>query len=251
MSVWDNQQETEIGWFVAILEGEGSFRDEYKHKRQVRISNTNLEVISRCEQFLKRNSICYSIHPNYRLNRKPIFDISITGWEAKRLYYYIEHHLECRNDEYQLILGSPQSIREPSVDLDWLIGIFEAEGYFSLTINKRGYAALSIGMSNTNRRIISKTVLNLRRIDVLYYIQNTTKYNKKPHYKESQQIAIVGLLRCEKFLRETKNKWKLSVSKRKSELMREFVNSRLAVSQTQSLSARQLQIIETVKDLNR
>lgn len=256
MLVCDNQQVTKVGWFTAILEGKANIRNTKSHNQQVRIINTDTDIIKRCEDFLKENHIYFSTSVNKRKNCKPIYEISISNNSnfsinySKLLYDLIDPYLECRRDEYQTILGSSQSIRGPSVDQDWLIGIYEAEGFLSLTTSYQGYAFYEIGMCNTNQRIIEKTIMNLRAMNCPYYVQNKGPYKKEDHYREAKAIRIVGMMRCEKFLRATEGKWMASRNLKRSSLMSEFIESRKVMKMKEPFTERQRRILQTMKDLN-
>ena len=146
MQVCDNQQETTIGWFVGILEGEGNFQEKrvrtnvhnYKHSDKhytgttcefLRITNTNADIIKACERFLDKNHMLYETYEDTKRTStgKKIMRIMVSGGECRNLYNLIESELQCRRDEYQRIIGSSETLRDITVSLDWLVGIWQAE----------------------------------------------------------------------------------------------------------------------------
>jgi DNA-binding transcriptional regulator WhiA len=114
MLVSDNQQVTS-SWFVGILEGEGSFRNSAKSNIEVRISNTNTDIIEACESFLRTNYIYFVTTNAKRITRKREYTISIRK-SREILYNYprllfdlIESKMQCRKTEYQKYL-EPQRL---------------------------------------------------------------------------------------------------------------------------------------------
>ncbi len=62
------------GWICGILEGEGYFRI-YKNSPEIRISNTDLDIISACEKYFKDNNIYAAIYNFQESNKKRKYDI--------------------------------------------------------------------------------------------------------------------------------------------------------------------------------
>lgn len=253
MLVWDNQPETSVSWFVGILEGEGCFLD-YRKDIEVKIANNDLDIIESCEGFLKRNHIYFATYcvRSKKGLRNEEYTISVRKSNTlifnypEILYKLIESKLECRLDEYQRILGSSQTERAPSVDLDWLIGIFEAEGSFSLCMNHRDRVNYQISISNTNSRIMEKVMKNLFSLGCPYHVNSRVREGRK----NITDVTVAGMKRCQKFLLVTKNKWLARRNQRRTSLMLEFIDSRLAMDIKELYTDRQLQIIQIMRDLN-
>jgi hypothetical protein len=253
MLVQDNQQVTD-SWFAAILDGEGSFRITKHGTPEVRIVNTDLDIIDACEQFLKGNHIVYKKSSQKVRNRKRFFTVGITNDSnqifqyATMLYNLLEPKLQCRRQQFQRILGTSETLRPLTVDFDWLIGIWEGEGYFSLTKGYRGSADMQIGLGNTNPLILEKVAINLKAIDCPFYIRS--KNYERKEWKNAQEIVIRGLHRCYKFLQGTNTKWSAKRNVRLSELCTEFVNSRFMKEAKDEFTLREAQIIQTCIDIN-
>ncbi len=241
-SVWDNQQVTS-GWFSGILEGEGNFRKQHGKYPEVRIVNTDLDVIRNCQKYLKDNLIQYNFSDRDRVNCKKIYTISIInnscGKFPKLLFELL--NLECRRNEYQQILDTSETTCALTIDFDWLIGIFEAEGGFSLTLDHRNYVQLEINLINKRMEIINKVALNLKALYCSYNIRK---------FKSYKVIRICGMKRCRKFLYSTSNRWLSLRNIKRTSLMYEFSESRLKMPQRESYTDRQLQIVQTMRDLN-
>lgn len=254
MTDLDNQQATS-SWFIGILDGEGSFRNTKKSNIEVRISNTDIDIIEKCEEFLRINNIYFSTYHNKRSNRKIEYTISVRNSRnmfynyPKNLYQILEKKLECRRDEYQQILGASETECDLSVDLNWFVGVFEAEGSFSLVMNNRGRATIKLEISNTRYKIIEKAAKTLHSLGCSYHIMAKNRY--KDHYKIPKSIEIYGMKRSFRLLQVCRNLWISSRNKKRSSLLLEFIESRLPTNQKEPYTERQLQIIQTMKDLNR
>lgn len=251
MLVQGNQQAIRIGNFIGILEGEGSFVKKGNFK-EVNISNLDINIIENCEQYLKENLI-YFIRDTYYRKGRPEYVLRIQDnyrqifQYATILYKLISPSMDCRLNEYQQILGASTTTRAPTIDFDWLGGIFEAEGSFSLTLDYRRNAALAISMSNTNMKIIDKVVINLNKLYCSYHIRDKKVTG---NHKPAKIIAICGMLRCQTFLNKMIDKWHSKRHIRMTDLILEFSNSRLSHSRKDPYSSRELQIIQSVIDLN-
>lgn len=243
--VRDNQQETAVGWFTAILEGEGSLDERNKI---IQISNTDLDIIEGCEMFLKREGIWFVRGSNNRKGQKPDYIIRISRPDSTFIFKLLEPHLQCRFVN-QLNTGSSETTREPSIDKNWLAGIFEAEGSFSLTFDNRDNVQSSITLPNTNRKIIAKIVRNLWSIGCSWYI-----FDKKPrleHHTSGWIVAISGMKRSLRFLRQMNGMWISRRNQRRTSLMKEFIDSRFNGPQKAPYSPRERQIVQSMTDLNK
>jgi hypothetical protein len=252
----DNQQATRIGWFVGILEGEGSFRNAATGgSAVVTISNTDFSIVEGCESFLRTNHIWFVRDAKPRNGRTEyVIRVTNSGREvfqyADLLYKLISPSLECRHDQYQTILGAPTTTRDLSVDLDWLAAIYEAEGSFSLTLDYRKNAALAITITNTNTRIVEKVLVNLKSLHCGCHLRDKKHYKHQSHYKPAKIIAICGMLRCRTFLTRMEGRWVSEKSKRLSANILEFSESRLSRSRKEPYSERELRLIQSCVDLN-
>ena len=253
MLVRANQQVTS-SWFTGILEGEGCFEKSKKQNIRVRISNTNLDIIEACECFLKMNNVYFVTHVHKRSGRKTEYEISIRTSRELTLNYphilfkLVEENLQCRYSEFARILGTSETVRDLSVDLDWLIGVYEAEGSFSIVMNNRGNVAYKIDLSSTNPRILEKVALNLRAMDCSWHVENKTSYQL--HHKAAQAINIYGMKRCSRFLKATLNKWVAERNQLRTSLMLELAESRFSKPIKSKYSDRELSIIQEMKVLN-
>lgn len=251
----ENQQIISTGWFVGILEGEGSFRNLKSGNPEIRIANSNLDIIHSCEKYLTVNHIFFRTSTQHFKNgNKPEHVINIVDTNdsilkfAEILYNKIEAHLECRRDQFQQILRIPETTRHLSIDFDWLIGIFEGEGSLSLTKQPNRPPAIKIEIANTNILIANKIVLNLKSLDCGFYV---SEKENGINQKRSIHIYINGMLRALKFLTVTKGKWLATRNIKRSNLILEYIDSRLLKEQRAPFTERELQIVQSMVDLNR
>lgn len=248
-----NQQVTR-SWFVGILEGEGCFRNTKKSGVETRISNTETDIINACESYLKSNQIWFTTSEGQRVGKRKEFTISIRNSNreifqyATLLYKLIDQSLECRNDEFQSILGSSQTARNSSIDLDWMAGIYEAEGAFDLHLNHRGIANLKIELPNTNRKIIDKVEKNLAIMQCAWHIRD--RIPKQINHSLAWSVEIYGMKRCERFLEAMNNRWVAERNVKRSSLMLQFIKARSSHSMKDAYTPEELQMIQAVCDLN-
>ncbi len=231
----DNQQATK-NWFTGFLEGEGSFGFRLKRKAKeyrVRISNTQLDLIQACTQFLSTNMVRSYTSPIRKMKEHwtQAYELSVLGFQdCNILYHRIKDVMECRHQELQSILGASTTTRETSADLGWLIGLLEAEGHFTITTQnmKNGYVAYRprVSMVNTNFDIVSKMTKTLHSLGLSWYVQGRTPLN--PLHKPSKSIDIIGCKRCVRFLKATKGLWIGDKTIGRTDLMLKFCESRLS-----------------------
>lgn len=252
MLVWDNQQVTS-NWFAGMLEGEGSFRNTAKSNIEVRLCNTDIDLIEACERYLKQHHIYYIISEDNRATRKVLYTLRIAKSREilhnypQLLYNLLDSKLQCRHKEYQRILGTSETERDLSADFDWMIGVFEAEGSFSLIQNNRERMALKIDISNTNYKILEKFAITLKHLGCSWYVENKSR---ELHWQDAKAICICGMKRCLRFLNATNNKWQSKRNLQRSSLMLEFIHSRLPKNQKEPYTERELQIPNIMKQLN-
>lgn len=221
MTVWDNQQA--ISWFVGILEGEGSFYRRSDTNIRVVIPNNDVDVISNCESFLRRNSILFDTY-TVKAGTKTGYKITVTDVDCVNLYTRILHKLQCRLQEYQQILRASETTCDTSIDLHWLIGIWEAEGSFIISRNHKGYLTPKIEIDNTNPKIIWKVVNTLHYLGLSWYSKDYTPEAKKPFTK----ITIQGVKRCLRFTQKTTDLWRCQRNVKRSKVITEYCNHRLS-----------------------
>lgn len=132
MLIQDNQQAT-IGWITGILEGEGTFSNKEYSRCSIRVHNTDECIITAFTRFLAKNLIKYYISKDQRTS-KVCYTVQINGKNnCSILYRTIESSLQCRRKEFQECIDVSETECDlPVKDLNWLIGIFEAEGTFLL-----------------------------------------------------------------------------------------------------------------------
>lgn len=247
MLVRDNQQATK-SWFAATLEGEGSFRNTAKSNVEVRFSNTDLDIIEANESFLRKHNIWFSTYDHSRKGKKTEYTISIrrSNYEIfdypTILYNTIVDVLECRRNEFESILGAPETKCDLSIDKDWLIGIFEAEGSFSLRFNNRQIACCKIDITNTNTKIATKAALNLKALGLSWHTRTQ---------QEATYLEIHGMKRCLRFLQATENCFVAKRNLKRAELLSNFIHSRLSKPQKEPYSANEVEIVQSMIDLNR
>ncbi len=252
MLVQDNEQVTKVGWFCGILEGEGYFKVSEK---KIIINNTDVGIIDACKRFLKSNYVYFTDHEVKWKNYKLQYYITIPNnktdsvqW-CNRLYELIKNNLECRRNQFEQLLGTSETICDLSVDLDWLAGIYEAEGSFSLIFDYRNQAAFEIQIANTNLIIIDKIARNLVNIYCAYHFSE--RNGKKDHHKKLWYIRIRGFKRCNRFLYKMKGRWMSPRNIKRTSLMSEFIDLRLRQDLRDPYSDRQRQIVQAMRDLNR
>lgn len=248
-----NQQVTS-GWFCGILEGEGNFRLKQNYA-VVRISNTDEDIIEKCEDFLRQNYISFTTSVYPRKRGKPEHVVTIAQKKsdlpfnyALMLYNLIEGKLQCRRNEYQQILGTSTTTRDATIDLDWLIGIYEAEGSFYVRIERNQYAQPRVIIVNTNQKIIEKIRLNLDYLNCTYHIKDM--FGQEYNHKNYTIISIYGFKRCLKFLQATENYWLAWRNQKRTSLMKEFIESRLSMPQGSGYTQGEQMLIQSIKDFN-
>lgn len=264
MLIQGNQQAMiTSSWFVGFLEGEGNFSIPKNNSQngRIRITNTDLDLIEACESFLSNNKIHYYTQQDAkRKNRrgKDCYTIYIKNNRFDEFYEYcnelyklIGNKVECRKNEYDQLLGitASETIHPLTIDLDWLVGIWEAEGSFSLFRNNWDRLVYNINLVNTNVRILDKVVINLKAIGCPWYVQSRNK--PEEHHKQATSIIISGFKRCKYFLDVTEGKWVSRRNKKRSTLMLEFIKSRLSKPEKETYSDREESIIQSIKDLNK
>lgn len=242
-------------WIAGLVEGETNFRNTKKSGVEVRISNTDTDIIESCEAFMKQHNVYFVKSEDKRTRRKVCYTLSIRN-SSKSIFQYatmlfdlISPAMECRHDEYEQILGASETTRGLSIDVDWLVGCYEAESSFSLLLNNRDIAALSIEISNTNPRIVQKVANNLYSLGCSWHIRDVKKDRER--HKQAQAINIYGMKRCKRFLDTMKGQWVSGRNQQRTALMSEFIRSRFDHPRADPYTARERQIIQIMKDLNR
>jgi len=228
----DNQQAT--SWLSGIIEGEGSLTSE-----RLRISNTELDLIEKCEEILRKLGIPYNRSSSQRGNRKREYDLCI--WQ-NRIPNLLKHlKLECRFE-------SSETTREGSVDLWWLIGILEAEGSFHICnrMSRKDQMNLNpeITLTSTTEKIISKVATNLYALGMSYHIQSYTPEKHTPY----RVLTIRGYKRVQRFLLRV-TEFQTKKYQQKATLLLAFCNTRLAQSQKEPYTERQLEIFRALRNM--
>lgn len=219
MLIWDNQQAT--GYFIGILDGEGCYKSKETGYKAIEISNDELDIIEECERFLSNSCVLFRRY-EYILKNKIRYKIIVSMQDCINLYNKIKDKLECRIKEYQKILNAPETERDLTIDYNWLVGIYEAEGAIILSENYRGNLTPKIELDNTNEDIIYKIRKNLDMLKCSYYVKDYDRGNK-PFTK----ISIQGIKRCKRFL-ESNIKWRSKKITKKCSLLLDYCNLRLS-----------------------
>lgn len=246
-----NQQAT-IGSFTGILEGEGSFHGS--KGTQVRISNSDPDIILACESFLTKQYIWYTTSNQKRDGKKKEYTIYISNSRnsvfqyATILYKSLGQSLQCRHSEYESLIGASTTTRDLTIDKDWMTGIYEAEGSFSLLMNHRGVIVCNIKLGNTNKRIITKIERNLSIMQCAYHIRD--KIPIKDTHKPSQEVEIHGMKRCRRFLEAMYGRWISTKNNKRASLMLQYINTRLSHSFKDPYTEKELRIMQAICDIN-
>jgi len=244
----DNQQETK--WLAAIIDGEGSFRKTKKSGCNVRISNTEIDLIEKCEKILKQNMVVFSTSNWKRKDKKREYEISIHSLnDCSILFKLVENHL-CRINELASIIGSSETTREIPSDMNWLGGILEAEGSFHIC--KREHKgtfsfAPEIGLTNTRISIIDKAIKTLYNNGFSWHVGHFIPTNQK--HKEYDNITIRGYLRVKKALNKIEPYLLCKRAKLKHKLLNEFCSSRLLMNIKEPYTTRQKQIYQILREM--
>lgn len=239
-----------MGWFVGILEGKGNFERQGRWVR-VAITNTDLDIIEACEEFFRRHLIGFTRSANRIKSGKLAYQLYVSNssrevfQDATLLYKLIEPSMDCRLNEYQALIGASTTPRDPDVDVEWLAGIFEAEGTFSLIRDHTGVAKLKISMPNTNPRVIEKAVVTLRSLDCTWHLADVRR-----GHKPAGVITIAGMMRCQRFLNQMRERWVSERTRRRASCLLEFIERRLSRSQKEPYDSRELSLIQSVCDMN-
>ncbi len=222
----DNQQVTK-NWFIGFLEGEGCFSAKRRnHDCVIRITNKEIDILYACQSFLNKNGVI-----NYILKRNDssqAYDLYISGYQdCNILYHLVKDSMYCRIKEFESIIGSSTTLRETPLSLDWLAGIYEAEGHFTIKNQWSKNDCVSykpyVDVKNTNSLIIERVIKTLEANKLPMYIYNHSGNGYKPH----TTISTVGFKRVNIFLSVMKNLWVGRKTSRKVKLLIEFCHSRL------------------------
>lgn len=245
MLVWENEQAT--SWFVGILEGEGSFHVREGGSIRIQIHNNDKDIIDYCVEFLRTQMILSNVYI-VKAGKKKGYKLCISRQDCINLYTRLGHKLECRKTEYQRIMGASETtcVTSVSVDLHWLIGIWEAEGCFLFIKDCNEKIIPKIELDNTNSKIIDKIISTFKFLGLAFYAGNYVPDKKKPYTK----ISIAGVLRCKKFLEKTRNLWRSDRNYQRSEAILNFINSRLSKEQKETYSEQEVQWFHRVRLLN-
>lgn len=87
------------------------------------------------------------------------------------------------------------------VDLGWLVGIIDGEGYIGLGMKGTGFGG-TITIANTNKSICTKTKQLLDELLVPYTL---TFQRMKAHHRMCEKINIYSYIGIERLLRTTKS----------------------------------------------
>jgi hypothetical protein len=249
MLVKENQQAT-ASWVSGIIEGEGHFEKRSYDFFRLHISNCDLDIITACEQFLTKNNILFTRYQETKKTKgsKTAYRILVSSQDCCNLYRILSPFLHCRKEEYQKIVGASETTCDTSlIDLQWLIGIWQAEGTFYITRNAKGIMIPYISLENTNSKIITKIVMNLKELGLSWYCKDFVPTVKKPYTR----ISIFGMQRCQRFLRKTENLWIGKRDLTRTNLMLEYINSRLSKAMHEKYNDRETQIYHLLKDQNK
>jgi hypothetical protein len=202
-----------------MLEGEGSFYRRKTGYTAVQIPNNDTDVIKECEQFLRDRLILFNTY-EVKAGRKRGYKIIVSEADTRSLYTQIKCKMECRLNEFQQILGTSETECDLTVNVDWLIGVWEAEGSFIISRNHRGHLIPKIELDSTNERIIRKVILTLKHLGLSWYVKDYDR-GKKPFTK----ITIQGHKRCKRFCRCLS--WVTTRNQKRAKVMLDFCNFRL------------------------
>lgn len=241
-----NQQAT-ASWFAGILEGEGNF-EHRNNSLRVEIANTDSDIIKACEDFLTRNHILFHTCFNNKKTKggKTIYKIHVSTHDCKNLYNLIGSKVEGRRPEFQKLVGASETSCGASLDKDWLIGIWQAEGSFSMSMNNRDQIRVNVKIVNTNQWLIQKVVLNLKALNCAWHSRTTVPTVNKPY----TIVEIGGMKRCQRFLIATENCWLSTRDKLRASLMLTYINSRLSKEQKSPYSEHEMNLFYQMKQLN-
>ena len=250
MLVQGNQQAT-ASWFTGMLEGEGHFEKRDYNFFRVHLSNTDLDLILVCEEFLAKSSVLFTRQEETRKTKagKTAYRIYISSQDARNLYVKIRSSLQCRRDQYANIVGASETECDAplTVDLQWLIGVWQAEGTFYIAKNHKGVLVPYASLENTNSKIIAKVVMTLKDLGCSWYCKDFIPTVKKPYTR----VQISGMKRLQRFLNKTQGLWLGRRDNLRTSLMLEFINSRLSKHQGVSYNDREQQIYHLIRDQNR
>lgn len=200
----DNQQAT--GWFVGVLEGRGYFQNT------VTISYDDLEIIVECEKYLTSQSINFD-RREVKVGKKRTYYIDIS---YQQMVNSIDVELQCRR------LGASEILRDLTINIDWLIGIFEVAGSFLIYRNHEQRLTPKIDLESTHRRVIDRAVLNLQALGLPCYVKHFDPEKSKPYTR----VTLQGMKRCERFLMQITG-WRSKAITLKTRDMLLFCQSRL------------------------
>lgn len=227
----DNLQAT--NWFVGILDGEGSLSRDYHNGCRIRISNTELDIIEKCQKILLDFGIVATYSSGQRGHRKREYDLRIQGVEdCKRLYKSIEKFLHCSKEKFQQIIGASTTTREiPVIEPNkyWLAGVMEAEGSYSISRHfgkglRSSYSPV-IAIANTNFAIIEKVVKCFHSLGLAWHVSDRLTSN--PNHSDVKTLTISGYKRVIRACYKLQGLFGGKRAQTRNDLILEFVSSRL------------------------
>lgn len=261
----DNQQATK-SWFIGFLDGEGCFiaerskehlreystKSSHKQQCEIRISNTEIDTLYICKEFLGKNYILSYILTGkpHKKSGKAVSELYIAGEKDCKIFYELmKDTMECRINELERILGASTTTRETSCDKNWLAGVYEAETCFTISTqsHKGGFISHKpeVIFENTNTKITEKVIKTLYNLGLSWYVRDRDQHN--PKWKKSQVVSICGFKRVIRFIRVMDGLWRGSKTIRKVKLITEFCESRLKGHEKEPYSEREKQLAHEIK----
>ena len=136
-------------------------------------------------------------------------------------------------------------------ELGWLVGAIDGEGCVGISRRNRpsrlGFTLKPhVQIANCDKSFVDRCTEILAKLDIPYHV---SFYEGKNRRSDSWQIAIAGLKRVIKIL-PLVSPLLCGEKREKAELVLEFVESRLADWHAAPFTPRQIEIYETVADLN-
>lgn len=225
----DNQQQT--SWFCGLLEAEGCFQKSTHGGSTIEISNTDLQIVELCEDYLRRNFILVS-RKTYKQRLKTEYLLVIQSrTECMNMINTLGERFQARKIECLDKLGCSTTTRDVTLtpDLHWLVGQLEGDGSIALgkmTRPQKYYYKPVVQLESTHENIIEKAKITLFSLGLPCFIHQGHSGN--PKHRPYQRIVISGFKRVQRVLDKLGPLFLSDKYSSRAKLLKQFCDSALS-----------------------